>query len=215
MLEGNTAVTATPPIDASVSADNLIQNLGRRGSSSTQAALIQHSTPYFQTQETCYKTNNSKAAPYGHIVTIRFDLGRSFFQHAILIVEDLRDTYGYPGEDASQTNNFFQNFEVFIGEDLDYIKNVKCAGGPHKVVGDPASYTNVSWDVAIPPNTGNNGNVWNYGKEIWCNLQGRYMTIVADYSHLESQSYQVSLCSVGIMGTEYGADIQVPNALTV
>ena len=41
------------------------------------------------------------------------------------------------------------------------------------------------------------------------------MTIVADYSHLESQSYEVSLCSVGIMGTEYGADIQVPNALTV
>ena len=70
------------------------------------------------------------------------------------MVEDLRDTYGYPGEDASQTNNFFQNFEVFIGEDLDYIKNVKCAGGPHQVVGDPASYTNVSWDVTITSDPG-------------------------------------------------------------
>ena len=23
-------------------------------------------------------------------------------------------------------------------------------------------------------------NVWNYGKEVWCNLEGRYMHIVAD-----------------------------------
>ena len=27
-------------------------------------------------------------------------------------------------------------------------------------------------------------NLWNYGKEIWCNLEGRYVHIVADLSHL-------------------------------
>ena len=25
---------------------------------------------------------------------------------------------------------------------------------------------------------------WNFGKEVWCNLEGRYMHIVADLSHL-------------------------------
>ena len=25
---------------------------------------------------------------------------------------------------------------------------------------------------------------WTYGKEVWCNLEGRYMHIVADLSHL-------------------------------
>ena len=26
--------------------------------------------------------------------------------------------------------------------------------------------------------------VWKYGKEVWCNLEGRYMHIVADLAHL-------------------------------
>lgn len=26
--------------------------------------------------------------------------------------------------------------------------------------------------------------IWNYGKEVWCNLEGRYIHIVADLSHL-------------------------------
>ena len=43
--------------------------------------------------------------------------------------------------------------------------------------------------------------VWNYGKEVWCNLEGRYMHIVADLSHLAGSSYSMELCSVGIMGT--------------
>ena len=34
----------------------------------------------------------------------------------------------------------------------------------------------------------NNGNpynnLWNFGLEKWCNLEGRYMHIVADLSHL-------------------------------
>ena len=54
----------------------------------------------------------------------------------------------------------------------------------------------------------NGGKAWTYGKEVWCNLEGRYMHIVADLSHLLSSpysftSYTMSLCQLGIMGTEY------------
>ena len=46
-------------------------------------------------------------------------------------------------------------------------------------------------------------NIWNYGKEVWCNLEGRYMHIIADLSDLAGQGYEMILCSVGIMGTQY------------
>ena len=49
-------------------------------------------------------------------------------------------------------------------------------------------YTDVSW--------------WKYGKEVWCNLEGQYTTIVADLSGLTG-SYEMSLCNIGIMGTKY------------
>ena len=31
----------------------------------------------------------------------------------------------------------------------------------------------------------NDGKAWTYGKEVWCNLEGRYMHIVADLNHLQ------------------------------
>ena len=37
-------------------------------------------------------------------------------------------------------------------------------------------------------------NVWNFGKEVWCNLEGRYMHIVADLAHLELEYYEMVLC---------------------
>ena len=57
---------------------------------------------------------------------------------------------------------------------------------------------------------------WKYGKEIWCNMQGQYTTIVADLSELAGD-YEMSLCNVGIMGTQYyrtkdiSAEIFYPN----
>ena len=58
-------------------------------------------------------------------------------------------------------------------------------------------------------------NRWNYGKEIWCNLEGRYMHIVADLSHLAGQGYSMELCSVGIMGTQYVRDEPLPATLEI
>lgn len=44
--------------------------------------------------------------------------------------------------------------------------------------------------------------VWNYGKEIWCNLQGQFMHIVADTKSLPASS-ELSLCQLGVFGTKY------------
>ena len=50
---------------------------------------------------------------------------------------------------------------------------------------------------------GVSGNLWNYGAEIWCNLEGQYITMVADLAHLNSQTYEMSICSLGVMGAKY------------
>ena len=44
--------------------------------------------------------------------------------------------------------------------------------------------------------------VWNYGKEIPCNLEGQYVHLVAYLSHLIG-SYEMGVCSFGIIGTKY------------
>ena len=57
--------------------------------------------------------------------------------------------------------------------------------------------------------------LWNFGKEIWCNLEGRYMHIVADLSHLAVSGYSMELCSVGIMGTQYVRDQNLPETYEI
>ena len=32
--------------------------------------------------------------------------------------------------------------------------------------------------------SGNEGNMWNYGFEAWCNLQGQYVTLLADLTNV-------------------------------
>ena len=54
------------------------------------------------------------------------------------------------------------------------------------------------------------------GKEIWCNLEGQYVTFVADLNHLKDLGFDISLCSLGIMGTKYGlSGATMPTAETV
>ena len=45
--------------------------------------------------------------------------------------------------------------------------------------------------------------VWTFGIEKWCNMEGQYVHIIADLSHLANTPYIMSLCSVGIMGTSF------------
>ena len=58
------------------------------------------------------------------------------------------------------------------------------------------------------------GNVWTYGIEVWCNLEGQYVHIVADLSHL-SGDYKMSLCSVGIMGASFVRDEPLPASIEI
>ena len=57
--------------------------------------------------------------------------------------------------------------------------------------------------------------VWKHGKEVWCNLEGRYMHIIADLNHLAGDAYVMELCSVGIMGTQYVRDQTLPETLDI
>ena len=57
--------------------------------------------------------------------------------------------------------------------------------------------------------------IWNYGKEAWCNLEGRYLHIIADLSHIAEEDYNLNVCSVGIMGTQYVRDQSLPETLEI
>ena len=52
----------------------------------------------------------------------------------------------------------------------------------------------------------NNNKQFRFGKEVWCNLEGRYMSIVADFTGVGNTwdtDYDIDLCHVAVMGTEY------------
>ena len=70
------------------------------------------------------------------------------------------------------------------------------------VVGDTAnSYSYTKW-----------GDLWNYGKEVWCNKPGQYVTIEADLSSL-SGAYEMTICQLGIFGTEYVRASSIPSQI--
>ena len=58
------------------------------------------------------------------------------------------------------------------------------------------------------------GDVWTYGIEVWCNLEGQYVHIVADLSHLGG-GYTMSLCSIGIMGASLVRDEPLPTSIEI
>ena len=59
--------------------------------------------------------------------------------------------------------------------------------------------------------------IWNYGKQVPCNLEGRYVHVVADLNGLAQRqtNYQMSLCSYGIMGTKYVRDEPVASVIEI
>ena len=67
------------------------------------------------------------------------------------------------------------------------------------------SNTATEWtDVTVISKSGTSTvPMWNYGKEVWCNLEGQYVTLVADLSALSAlnPNYIVSICNFGVMGT--------------
>ena len=75
-------------------------------------------------------------------------------------------------------------------------------------IDDPNNYTNGQYT-----GTGDSGILWNYGIEIWCNLEGQYVTMVADLAHLTGQGYEMSICSLGVMGAEYVRNTEVTSII--
>ena len=112
--------------------------------------------------------------------------------------------------DRQYYNDRFQNYEIYVGDNPDRNYNAKCEGGPFMKVDDIKNYTYQSW-IADSPGSGYQ---WNHGKEVWCNKQGQYVHIVADLSSY-GNDYTLSICALGIMGTRYIRDSQVPLALEV
>ena len=56
--------------------------------------------------------------------------------------------------------------------------------------------------------------MWMYGKEAWCNLQGRYTQFVFDLSDRTAEdAYEISICSLGVLGTRYEREIALPTTL--
>ena len=49
--------------------------------------------------------------------------------------------------------------------------------------GNPNSFV-YAWNTS-----GFAGNYWKYGEEVWCNLQGRYTTLVVDMNHKAATLY--------------------------
>ena len=57
--------------------------------------------------------------------------------------------------------------------------------------------------------------MWRYGKEAWCNLEGRYIHIVANLTHLSTQSYEMTICTFAVFGTQYVRNTTVPASLEI
>ena len=97
---------------------------------------------------------------------------------------------------------------IYIGNDPDATNNQLCQGSPFLTTdtGSDGWYFDERSYFHTP------GYVWTYGVEAWCNLEGQYLHIVADLSHLTG-SYTMSLCSLGIMGASYIRDEPLPATL--
>ena len=196
-LSGKVTVTGPDPEQSIFAATNLITNLEDRTASSF-SNTSSDTPPYIRPISkrgsnyhdfySCYRVSSATLAAKNHILELKFDLGDSYFQHAILIVGD---TGRENPEDGEQIKDYLvRNFEIYVGDDPSYAKNTKCAGGPFLAGA-------IDW-----------------GEEIWCNRQGRYTTLVANYQS-ESAPYSMGICSVGIFGTQYARSVAAPDRVTV
>ena len=133
-------------------------------------------------------------AAEGHIFKLGVSFPQTVFIHGILAVQDLYDkTWAY---DYLDENFRLQNFEIYVGHSANYLDNEKCSGGPFLKIDEDSSYVyDKRADLYAQDNFDKGrGYVWPYGAEIWCNLEGSYVHLVADLSHLGGTAYEMSLC---------------------
>ena len=63
--------------------------------------------------------------------------------------------------------------------------NTECQGGPFLTLN--ADSDGWYYDLQL------RADGWKYGKEIWCNLQGRYTYIIAELGHLLTEQYGTTI----------------------
>ena len=58
---------------------------------------------------------------------------------------------------------------------------------------------------------------WKFFKEVWCNLQGQYMHIVADLSqtNLKGKFYYQTIASLAIIGSDYDRPTAIPTSIDI
>ena len=59
------------------------------------------------------------------------------------------------------------------------------------------------------------GLVWPFGGENWCNLQGKYIHLVADMSGESGTMFRTGICSLGVFGTEYDRTTAVATTASI
>ena len=95
-------------------------------------------------------------------------------------------------ESVYNINNFLHDYRVYIGKSADPSECTECSGGPFMTATS-------GYDA---------DGKWKFGNEIWCNLSGHWLHIVADYSAIPT--WDVSVCDVSIMGNYYYPSGGVP-----
>ena len=187
---------------------NLITNLEHRSSNSDLYAIEVSDPSTTLPDKSCFEIEYTTIKSQGNKVILGFDFTESVFIHAVLHTQsegNLSHAYMYG---PSSLKHFYQNYEVYIGDHTVYSYNQKCPGGPFLDPSDPTTFTyeKRAFDKAEDPFLVGQGMVWPFGKENWCNLEGRYLFMVADMSqHVSSaaDSDKVSVCSLGVYGTRY------------
>ncbi len=133
----------------------------------------------------------SKYLEVGEKWVFGIDLGASKFQHAIVYLDNLYYI------DADVPHLYLKDFNVYVGENSDYKLNPKCAGGPFLGADDEASKL---------------GGKWKHFKEVWCNLKGQYMHIVAD---INTYTVWMSIGSLAIIGSDYDRPTPIPTSVDI
>ena len=163
-LEGTATVTGPAAKDEDKwPVSNLITRLNNR-SGGNELPPITDGNGSSASYQTCFKTTNVQLASQGNMFVLSFNLGSSFFQHCILVVADLYT--GWRPYEHTDTNQWLQNYEIYIGDDPSYANNPKCPGGPFMRTADTKNYTSITWSAS----GGGTADMWNYGKEHWCNM---------------------------------------------
>ena len=141
------------------------------------------------------------------------DLGDPYFLHAIRLITDL-DIIGsshFIPEAYPDTKDWFQNVRIFIGNSPNYLENEQCGG---IFLADPSNPNDPDY-TSVYSSWSGTGNMWSFGLEAWCNMEGRYLHFEAKYAHILTKDATVSICTLGVMGTKYVRDTPVPTEVTL